>query len=190
MLYDLGDRPFYREMIRHNAFDDFWRSYSMKGKYGEVAVPAYFMTGWYDNLLHEGFKVFSGWKGQAHAVEARTQTRLLVARTHGTLGSAVAFGDIQFGPGAALDLAGEHLRWYDQRLKGDQNGIDDEPAVRLFVMGSNVWRGEHEWPLARTRYTKYFLRSGGRANSLFGDGALSLDAPAERAGGLVYLRSG
>ncbi len=38
----------------------------------------------------------------------------------------------------------------------------DEPPVRLWLMGANEWRTEHEWPLARTRWTRLFLRSSGR----------------------------
>ena len=181
-LDDLGERQFYRELIRHNAFDDFWQAYSMKGKYGEIDVPAYFMTGWYDNLLHEVVKVFSAWKQEARTPEARVRTKLLVGPwTHSLIGSAARFGDVEFGPAAAVDIPGEHLRWYDRRLKGIDNSIDDEPPIRLFVMGSNQWRDEHEWPLARTRFTHYYLHSQGRANSIFGDGALRLEMP-DRAG--------
>jgi putative CocE/NonD family hydrolase len=43
-------------------------------------------------------------------------------------------------------------------------------------MGENYWRSEREWPLARTQYTKYYLSSGGRANSSRGDGRLSTSA--------------
>jgi len=50
--------------------------------------------------------------------------------------------------------------------------------VRIFVMGDNVWRDEHEWPLARTRFTLVYLSSGGKANSVNGDGRLGLTAPA------------
>ena len=50
--------------------------------------------------------------------------------------------------------------------------------MRLFVMGENRWRDESEWPLKRTQYTKVFLHSGGGANSLSGDGSLSLAAPS------------
>ena len=46
-------------------------------------------------------------------------------------------------------------------------------------MGENLWRDENEWPLARTRWTKFYLHSGGRANSLFGDGTLSAAAPVD-----------
>jgi putative CocE/NonD family hydrolase len=50
--------------------------------------------------------------------------------------------------------------------------------VRIFVMGENYWRDEQEWPLARTQYTTYYLSSGGRANSLLGDGTLSTRRPS------------
>jgi uncharacterized protein len=64
-------------------------------------------------------------------------------------------------------------------LRGVDTGIDDEPPIRIFVMGANVWRDEHEWPLARTRFTSYYLHSHGRANSLHGDGELSSTAPGD-----------
>jgi len=59
--------------------------------------------------------------------------------------------------------------------------------VKIFVMGENRWRDEREWPLARTRYTPYFLHSGGRANSDRGDGVLDQRRPVgEAADRFVY----
>ena len=46
-------------------------------------------------------------------------------------------------------------------------------------MGENVWRDEHEFPLARTQYTKYYLHSGGGANGPTSDGELVLNTPGE-----------
>ena len=66
-----------------------------------------------------------------------------------------------------------------QERAGSANGVMDEAPVRLFVMGENRWRDENEWPLARTRYSKIYLRGGGRANNVGGDGALSMTAPGE-----------
>lgn len=177
-LDSIGDRPFYREVIRHTRFDEFWSSYSMKERYPEVETPAYFITGWYDNLLHEGFKCFRGWRKRARSAEARQRSRLLVGPwTHTAIGDAAPFGDIDFGSQAGMDIPAEHLRWYDQRLKGLDTGIDEEPPIRIFVMGANEWRSEQEWPLERTEYTRFYLHSSGRANSSFGDGALTTDAP-------------
>ena len=66
-------------------------------------------------------------------------------------------GDLDFGPGAYVDLNEEDLRWFDYWLKGIDTGIMDEPPIRIFVMGENVWRFEHEWPLARTVFTPLLL---------------------------------
>jgi hypothetical protein len=56
----------------------------------------------------------------------------------------------------------EIIRWYDYWLKGIDNGVLDEPPVKLFVMGENKWRFENEWPLKRTEYTKYYLQPEGK----------------------------
>ncbi|MBI3979851.1 MAG: CocE/NonD family hydrolase [Chloroflexi bacterium] len=179
-LDDLSDAPIYRHFLSHPTFDDYWKSYSMKNKYAEVDVPALFIAGWYDNLIHEVLKCFVGWKSQARTAAVRAQTRILIGPWHHRgFGSAAPNGDLDFGPAAAVDLGAVHLRWYDRRLKGIDNGIDQEAAIRLFVMGANVWRDEHEWPLARTQFTPYYLHSRGRANSLFGDGELSTTPPTD-----------
>ena len=51
------------------------------------------------------------------------------------------------------------LRWYDHWLKDIDTGIMDEPPIKLFLMGANQWRYEHEWPLSRTKWTEYYLRT-------------------------------
>jgi putative CocE/NonD family hydrolase len=59
-------------------------------------------------------------------------------------------------------LHDEALGWFDYWLKGIDNGIMDKPPVKFFINGANEWRYENEWPLARTNWTKYYLRSRGR----------------------------
>ena len=186
-LDDLADVPFYRSAIEHQTLDEFWKGCSLRSRYGEIEAPAYIVTGWYDNLLHEGFRLYRGWSQGARTTAARRLSKLLVGPwLHGPIG-VPAPGDVDFGPDAGMDFDGEQLRWNDRRLKGIDNGIDDEPPVRIFVMGENVWRSENEWPLARTQYTNYYLHSGGRANTLNGDGALSTHPPTdEPADGFRY----
>lgn len=178
-LDDIGDRPFYRDVIRNNEFNSFWSSYSMKGKYQQVETPAYFITGWYDNLVHEGFKCFAGWQ-TSNSEEVRRTTRLMVGPwTHSKIGSAEPFGDVDFGMNAAVDIPAEHVRWYDQRMRGKDTGIDKDPPVRIFVMGENIWRSESCWPLEQTEYTPFYLHSNGKANSVNGDGELSKERPGD-----------
>ena len=56
----------------------------------------------------------------------------------------------------------EIVRWYDHWLKGIDTGVMDAPPIKLFVQGIDEWRYENEWPLARTKWTKFFLRSRNR----------------------------
>jgi len=58
-------------------------------------------------------------------------------------------------------------------LKGIDNGVLKDPPVHVFVMGRNKWRAADDWPLPKTKFTKYYLHSDGNANSSSGDGSLS-----------------
>ncbi len=55
----------------------------------------------------------------------------------------------------------ESLRWFDHWLKGINNGIMEEPPIRLFVMGTDDWKAANEWPLPETRWTPFYLHSNG-----------------------------
>lgn len=154
-----------RDWFRHARYDDYWKSYGVKEKYPQIKAPALLLTGWYDNLCHEGWRNFLGLRREGGSVEAREGTKIVVGPwTHG--GS--------FGLPGFFDLK---LRWYDYWLKGMQNGMDREPPIRIYVMGAERWRTENEWPPARARFTRFHLESGGRANTAGGDGRLRLAPP-------------
>jgi putative CocE/NonD family hydrolase len=80
---------------------------------------------------------------------------------------------VDFGPAAKFDLSADITRWLDYRLKGVDNGVAGEAAVRVFRMGENAWHDEREWPIRRARPFRYYLDSNGRANSAEGNGTLS-----------------
>ena len=80
--------------------------------------------------------------------------------------AARRIGDRDFGPEAvAIDLQREYLRWFDHWLKGVDNGIEKEPLVKIFAMGSNRWLTGNTYPLEGTVLEKWYLTSGGNANS-------------------------
>lgn len=56
----------------------------------------------------------------------------------------------------------EGLRWFDHFTKDADNGIMDEPPVKLFVMGINKWKFEEQWPPKDTKLTRYYLQPGGK----------------------------
>ena len=177
--------PYYRGVLEHEQYGEWWDRYSLRNRYGEMAVPALFMTGWYDSLSHENFKLFNGWTKQARTEEARLRTRLIVGPwSHQVspwgrvmMGANGEYQDRTFGKEALWDIIEMHTRWYDQRLKGIDTGIDDEPPIALFIMGTNTWRFEYEWPLARTQWTKFYLSSDGNAGT--SSGALRPDPSDE-----------
>jgi putative CocE/NonD family hydrolase len=88
-------------------------------------------------------------------------------------------GEHDFGPQAEVNVHELGLKWFDYWLKGAPNGVMEEPPVRIFVMGENVWRDEQEWPPARATKVRYYLHSQGQANTLNGNGRLSEIRPAE-----------
>ena len=51
------------------------------------------------------------------------------------------------------------LKWLDYWLKGINTGIMDEPPVAIHDNATRQWRYESEYPLARTKWTKFYLRS-------------------------------
>jgi putative CocE/NonD family hydrolase len=138
---------------------------------------------WYDAFQYDTLTLFTGLRGHAMTPEARRGQKLLMGPWGHLLPYSVptskGTGDIDFGPEAEIELHAAQLRWFDHFLKGAQNGVLEEAPIRLFVMGENRWRDEQEWPLARTQFTKVYLHSKGTANSLRGNGQLSLIAPRE-----------
>lgn len=177
----LADSPagdFYREWLAHPTYDEHWRRLSLRGRYGDVRVPAFNVGGWYDIFLGGTLENFARMRDEAGSPEARTGTRLLV----GPWGHGSAFGAYPdhslegFGPNDRIDLAELQLRFFRDHLGGaDPRAEPEEAPVRIFVMGENAWRDEHEWPLARARAERWFLRSAGDAAG--NGGELSPEAP-------------
>jgi putative CocE/NonD family hydrolase len=168
--------PFWKDWIQHTSYDDYWQAVSNEDKWGEIAAPAFNMGGWYDLYSKATFVNFNGLRQHGRTPEAR-QSKLIIGPWPHQLSGSTRCGAVDFGAGSMVDLEGMELRWFDHWLKGIDNGITSEPPLRLFVMGVNQWRDEHEWPLARTQWQDWHLHSGGRANTLLGDGALDTQAP-------------
>ncbi len=54
------------------------------------------------------------------------------------------------------------FRWYDYWLKGIDNGIMEEPAVKVHVEGSKTWVTGAHWPVKDPEYRPLYLRSRGK----------------------------
>jgi hypothetical protein len=176
---------YYRDWASHPTRDTYWRENSFTTDYDKVDVPILTVEGWYDIFLRGALQDDIEIRAKGKTETARTGKRLMVGPwVHGTgrrnntaAGAAADPNATDFGPAAEVDLNKVYLRWFDYHLKAVENGVKDDPPVKIFVMGENVWRHENEWPLKRAQMTSYYISSGGRANSLLGDGRLSTAAP-------------
>jgi putative CocE/NonD family hydrolase len=163
--------PWYRDWCAHTTYDDYWKALDTERTLDQVNVPVVQQAAWYDPYTASMLRTWG------KLSQRRPDQRIYVIPWTHHLPEGSKLGDLDFGPGAYVDLKHEDLRWFDYWLKGNDTGIMAEPPIKLFVMGDNVWRYEHEWPLARTQFTRYFLHSQGSANSLAGSGTLMPEPP-------------
>ena len=184
-LLDWADRlgrgaAFLGDILAHPTDGPYWWATDLSRQLFNINVPMLHVGSWYDIANRDTPNYFTGLRETA--LDARDGHALIMGPwahqlpfTQPTSGGT---GDIDFGPEAAISLVDIERRWFDHHLKNDGSGLP-RPPVRIFVMGENRWRDEQEWPLARTEYTSYYLRSGGSANTLDGDGFLSVDPPED-----------
>jgi putative CocE/NonD family hydrolase len=187
ILRDLGARAsFYFDWIEHPTDDPFWQRLAINRHYGRVLVPGYNVGGWYDVFLRGTLENFARMRQDGGSEAARRGQKLLV----GPWGHGSTYGPYPdhsfpiFAPGDALDLSEVQLRFFARFLKDERGGIDEQPPVRIFIMGENRWRDENEWPLARARYTPWYLHGPAGAGAVR---SLSPDVPGEEApDGYIY----
>jgi putative CocE/NonD family hydrolase len=138
----------------------------------QVAVPNLDFSGWYDHC-NGSIGHLAGMQQNARTEVARAQTKMILGPwNHTSLGKRQV-GEIDFGPQAELDLPDLMIRWFDHWLKGLDNGIDREPAVRYFVMGSEKWQSANTWPPNGLEERVYYLSSDGTASQVEGTGLLT-----------------
>jgi putative CocE/NonD family hydrolase len=168
--------PYYLDWLAHPDYDAYWKQWSIEEHFSDIQVPALHIGGWYDIFLTGTLRNYMGIKAHGGTDEARKGQRLLV-QIGGHAGFGHRIGDVEFGDDALKFPSTEVvLAWYDYLFKGVQNEFATVP-VRIFVMGEDKYHQESDWPPPEAKLTRYFLHSSGSANSLRGDGGLSLTPP-------------
>ncbi|PLP59134.1 peptidase [Mesorhizobium loti] len=168
--------PYYGDWIAHNTWDSYWKPWSIRARYPEIAVPALNLAGWYDVFLRGGVENYAGMREQGGSDVARSGQRLIIGPwSHMPWQQTV--GELDFGAKAANPIDALQLRWFDHWLKGEANGIETEKPVRIFVMGANRWREADSWPPKEAETVSFYLQSRGQANTRFGNGGLTTETP-------------
>jgi putative CocE/NonD family hydrolase len=97
------------------------------------------------------------WSGMALHLRGNTEAYMRAASKHKKL-------RIQAGthvhPFYTEEGRRDQLRFFDYWLKGIDNGVMQEPPVKLAIRKGRdeiEWRHEREWPLARTQWTRFYF---------------------------------
>jgi putative CocE/NonD family hydrolase len=148
-----------------------------------IEVPNLDFTGWFDHCT--GINNFVSLQRTARTQNARKHTKMIIGPwNHSNLGLRKQ-GDFDFGLQAELNIQQTQIRWFDFWLKGIDNGITHEPAVKYFVMGSGEWKSAETWPPQARETMQVYLASNGDAHLPDGTGAL-VDKPPEQGKADAY----
>jgi putative CocE/NonD family hydrolase len=180
LVDEFGMMPAFRDVVTHND-KEYWNQAAEALNMDEIDIPVFSFAGWYDTEMTPG--VLANYRElEDRKADKLPANRLLIGPWIHSADMLNVVGQLDFGlasSGVMTDITGQHLRWFDRWLKSKENGVDKDPPVRIFVMGANTWRDEGEWPLSRTKYRKYYLHSGGQANTRDGNGALGTSLPGD-----------
>lgn len=169
-----ADIGFFNDWAGHPKADEYWKAIDGEARASDLRAPVLLMAGWCDPFLPSQLRDFETIRAQSDSIVGRESRLIIGPWSHA---ENVRFPDGKSGDAYRHASIAPSLAWFDQQLLGRPPDRSLASPVRLFVMGENVWRDEQEWPLARARPTKFYLHSGGHANSIQGDGRLSVDVP-------------
>ena len=159
---------------RARAVDDVsWNRVAMSTNRKYIQIPIYNVGGWYDIFNRGNISNFEYLQNHG-AKGARGNQKLMM----GPFGHGALSGNLEYPGFDRLNLAGDQeLRWFAYWLKGEENGIMDEPPVSYFMMAGaekgqispkNRMLTSANWPPAN-REVRFYLTP---------DKVLSAKAPA------------
>jgi len=175
-----GPVSVYEKMIRRKPNDAAWYEGGLYHDDMGFGVPSFWFTSWYDLSISPNLALFNHVRGLKDKEVADNQYLVIAPTLHCRYTRATEntiVGERSVGD-ARLDYDKMIYGWFDYWLKGEKNGILEElPRVQYYTMGSNEWKTSETWPPENAKMTTFYINSAGNANSLFGDGELTLDPP-------------
>jgi putative CocE/NonD family hydrolase len=173
-----------QEAIEHDKYDDYWARIDQCRMHEHIKIPGLHVGGWFDHVTRGQFHAYRGIRDRGATEIARASQRLLIGPwSHVTILAEgeehQQWGDWNFGSESNISVLNYACRFTDYWMKGENNGLSDEPPVKAFLMGENRWIYLNDWPPPEAKVQNWYLKSSGNARWLNGDGQLSLDPPRE-----------
>jgi uncharacterized protein len=172
-------------MIERTPNDPAWRKGGLwQSDTMPINVPGFWFMTWYDVSTGPNLAAYNFVRSTAKGEAAKEQYAVIAPTLHCGYKRAkenTIVGERSMGD-ARLDYDAMTYAWFDHFLKGEENGfLEKTPKVQYFTMGINKWQHSESWPPEGAKPVTLTLSSGGHANTLHGDGALSFTAPSAPA---------
>jgi uncharacterized protein len=177
-------------MMQRTPNDPAWYRGGLYHDDEKLNVPGLWFMSWYDVSVGPNLALYNHVRATAPKTIADEQWAVIAPVLHCSYTRATAdtvVGERSMGD-ARLDYNDIVYGFFDRFLKGEKTSrLDALPKVTYFTMGLNKWQTADTWPPAGAQPTTFYLTSGGKANTLNGDGALSAAAPdADKADAFTY----
>lgn len=176
-----GKREVFDKMVKRNPNHEDWYTGGLYHDDMEIGVPSFWFASWYDVSISPNLALFNHVRNNSKDEFIRDNQYLVIAPTlhcrYTRATENTIVGERNVGD-ARLNYNEQIYSWFDLWLKGENNKFkDNTPRVQYYTMGSNVWQTAETWPPESSELKTYYLTSGGKANSLYGDGRLSIKEP-------------
>ena len=177
-------------MIQREPNDPAWYKGGLWHDNMRINIPGFWFMSWYDVSVGPNLAAFNHVRKTASPEIANQQYAVIAPTLHCSFKRATEntiVGERSVGD-ARLNYDELTYAWFDHFLKGENNGILEKmPRVRYYTMGLNKWQSSDTWPPRGAQSLSFFLASGGKANTLNGDGVLVQAAPAgDKPDGFEY----
>ncbi len=191
LLTSLGEpKGTNEELIARLPNDPAWFKGGLYHDSDPWGVPALWFNSWYDVSIGPNLALFNHAAKSGVDKETRdNQFAVIGPNNHCAfwgLKPDDKSGDRKLGD-TTFDTTGQIWAFFDRFLKNEPKKFPaTTPKVRYFSMGENKWKSADQWPPRQATETRLYLTSGGRANSLNGDGRLSFTQTDGAADTYVY----
>jgi hypothetical protein len=176
MPVDTGGR-----MIQRAPNDPAWYKGGLYHDDMPLSLPGLWFMSWYDVSVGPNLALFNHVRKTAKGDAANQQWAVIAPVGHCAYTRAsenTVVGERSMGD-ARLDYNELVYGFFDRFVKGENSPVLDAQAkVTYFTMGLNKWQTSETWPPRGAQPMTFYLASGGKANSLDGDGALRSAPPA------------
>ncbi|MFL5605960.1 MAG: CocE/NonD family hydrolase [Gemmatimonadaceae bacterium] len=169
-------------MIKRKPNDPAWYRGGLFHDDMKINVPGLWFMSWYDVSVGPNLATYNHVRKTADPAIANQQYAIIAPTLHCAYKRATEntiVGERSVGD-ARYDYDALTYGWFDIFLKGERSSLlDTMPKVRYYTMGLNKWQSSDSWPPKGAQTLTYYLSSGGKANTLHGDGVLTTTPPAK-----------